>query len=500
MNYVIFRYQLNGDQAHSTLCNGGSPFRLNRSRILYILLLILFFIFALYQICYHFAGEDIQSWSNRVLPIILILSLSSSMYLLLRIQPILILSPLLWFFAACALYFGLGPLIYHYGDQISIWYVHQYYYVGESDLLRTNLLNTSGISLVIVAFLLGSKLFKIPYLKPTKLPGLKTFKKITLFLLIIGSVIKYLLYLPYVFGLTDFILPGSIMQLQTFVILSTIPMIIMIKNGMRKWFPILILVICSELFVSLMEFSKISFVMALIIPFIGLFVVNRRMYLVCLGVMLILGSYYFIFPIADYGRLELTKIHGIFFRGNFQERYEILKRYFLEKSSINNMSIPGHQSWWTRLNYANAQTFAMDQYDSGQRGTTFSLAIYTIIPRIIWKDKPVITEVGNVFNYLVTKNPDSASSPGIFAEAYWNGGWLAFFFACTYLGFLFAGFTKYSLIKIGKNEFYFLPIIILGIRIGIRCDGWFVSDYVGSLVIAIFMHLVLKVSFRKVRY
>ena len=32
--------------------------------------------------------------------------------------------------------------------------------------------------------------------------------------------------------------------------------------------------------------------------------------------------------------------------------------------------LPGVQSWWSRLNYANAQSFAMTAYDQGHSGDT----------------------------------------------------------------------------------------------------------------------------------
>ncbi len=486
-------------QGSSILFKRTLPLSLKQTRLLLILLGVLAFLFAIYQISYQFGDENIQSWVNKIFPMVFLFSLFFSAYILIKEQPPMIFSPLFWFFVACALYFGFGPLTYHYGHPISIWFMEQYYYVSESDLLRTNLLNTLGVGIVIIGFMIGSKFFKSPYPRAITLPDFTSLKKIVITFLLIGLPIKYLLYLPYVFGLTDFILPGSIMQLQILVSLSTIPMILMIEKGAKRWFPLLILLIGSELLTSLLEFGKLSLIIALMLPMLGLFIARRKIYILFISLILLVGMYYFIYPIANYGRSELTKIHGIFSRGSLQERYEIVKNYLFEGSGRHHGSLPGHQFWWTRLCYANAQTFAMTRYDSGLIGTTFSSAIYTVIPRFLWKDKPVISAVGNEFNYLVTRNPDSASAPGVFAEAYWNGGWILVIFTCLYLGFLFAGFTKYSLTKIVTNKFYLLPVMLIGIKMGIRPDGWFVVEYVGSVMVAIFLHLVLKATLYRFR-
>jgi len=196
-------------------------------------------------------------------------------------------------------------------------------------------------------------------------------------------------------------------------------------------------------------------------------------------------------PLIPYGRGEIFGKSGGFQQAGLGERLSILLSYFPFGGTTKHGTLVGHQPWWSRLNYANAQTFAMNRYDQGQPGDSFKLAIYAPIPRFIWFNKPSITDVGKEFNYLATGNYFSSSAPGFFAEAYWNGGYAMVFIACFYVGVLFCCFTYYSIKKMQNNELLFLPIIFLGIRMGFRPDGWFVAEYIGTPLIAIFTHLAL---------
>jgi hypothetical protein len=123
------------------------------------------------------------------------------------------------------------------------------------------------------------------------------------------------------------------------------------------------------------------------------------------------------------------------------------------------------------VNYANAQAFAMSCYELGRPGENFGFATYTIVPRIILLNKPSITDVGMDFNYLTNRSANSSSAPGIFAQAYWNGGWLLVVGACLYVEFLFIIFSHYVYKNITNSKFAYSPIILMGIRMGFCPDG-----------------------------
>jgi hypothetical protein len=139
------------------------------------------------------------------------------------------------------------------------------------------------------------------------------------------------------------------------------------------------------------------------------------------------------------------------------------------------------QGWWTRLCYANAQAFAMRQYDAGIAGETFGLILPAMVPRILWPDKPIMTP-GFEFNRLVTRNRRSSSAPGIFAEAYWNGGWPAVFLTAAYVGLLCSWFTRSAFRALSRRDIRWLPFGIGGLLMGASVTDWFASAYVGGAI------------------
>jgi len=433
---------------------------------------------------------------NKTIPGIFFLILLAAVYLLIKNNKMLIFTPIICFFCACALYFGFGPLIYHYGNVFSVWYVDQYFSISERDLLRTNVLNTMACLFVITGFLLGIKIIR--YKLPVQESSIKSInlKKIILFFLFIGVFIKYLFYIPYVFGLLNYTLPGSVMAFQYMIIISIIPMAVAIRGGHRFWKIPLVLVILSELTISILEFSKISFLITLIMSVMSFLIIKRRLWIVATGAITALMMYYLITPIIPYGREQIIRAHGPELRAGIAERIEILTDYFFWGDKYSIGSSPRHQAWWTRLNYANAQTYAMSCYENGLKGNSMSFALYLPIPRILWPGKPDISQIGRQFNYLITRNPFTASAPGFFAEAYWNGGWLLVLVSCLYVGIIFSIFGNYAIRQLAQSRYYLFPVVLLGMIMGFRPDGWFAMEYIGTPLIALIMHLGLNFIFR----
>jgi hypothetical protein len=151
--------------------------------------------------------------------------------------------------------------------------------------------------------------------------------------------------------------------------------------------------------------------------------------------------------------------------------------------------LPGVQSWWCRLNYANAQSFAMTAYDQGFSGDTFALGLFVFVPRLLYPDKPIMTP-GVEFNVLVDGNPNSQSAPGMFAEAYWNGGWPLAGLTFLFMGAFYWAWEVYAKRKLASLRLGYIPVIWLGLFSAIQQDAWFISGTIGILPIALAFHLL----------
>lgn len=141
----------------------------------------------------------------------------------------------------------------------------------------------------------------------------------------------------------------------------------------------------------------------------------------------------------------------------------------------------GDMSWWARLCYAPAQIFAMEMYDMDMKGNTFESIVTTVVPRIFWPDKPIITQ-GHEFSYLVKgAEGGGGSGPGAFSEGYWNAGWAGFLFVTISLGLMHAVLTWFNLARFRQGDLRWLPVAFVSVKAAYRVDDWFVATVFGAL-------------------
>jgi hypothetical protein len=156
--------------------------------------------------------------------------------------------------------------------------------------------------------------------------------------------------------------------------------------------------------------------------------------------------------------------------------YQVSSAYLTEESSQER----GTQTWWQRMCYANIQLFAIHQYEAGRPGESFQMALYAFVPRFLYPNKPIMTEVAVDFTEKLRGHRLSSTGIGIFGEAYWNLGWFGVLIISVYVGCLFVPLTRLALTMLARDEWFFLPCALIAMKMGYRLDGWFVPDYMGG--------------------
>ena len=119
------------------------------------------------------------------------------------------------------------------------------------------------------------------------------------------------------------------------------------------------------------------------------------------------------------------------------------------------------------------------------------------VPRAIWADKPVVTEVASDLNDAVFRFRSSNLAPTVFGEAYWNGGWWMVCFVGMFLGCVFYILTCLTYFRLKREGLSYLPLAILGMIYGQSIESWFVPTYVGGLPLMVVMWYFLKWFFPK---
>lgn len=406
-------------------------------------------------------------------------------------------SPLPWFFLVAGLYYGLGPLIYYFGNSATIDYLDAYYVVSRETLLKLAAINSTCVLLVSSVCYWSLALWpRMSYFTPRPMTTAEL-KKLTFVFLAIGVPVQYLIALPYEFQIIEVAVPGSILACGYFNYLAMFLLVYLMASGRagRLIKAIGITFIVAELLTRTLCFSKIQVLISLFMIFLGLFPNVKRKGLTAL--LFFCGSlaiYQVITPFVEWSRYEQIRYGR---RQGLSERLDIFFDYIdrgQRELEEGNREIQGS---WARFSFANAEAFAVESYDRGDPGDTFMFVVYGLIPRMFWPDKPTAT-AGDKFNYLVTGMDHTATSPSFIGEAYWNGGWFFTIVTAAYVGFIFSMFTKICVTAMSESDFRFLPLGFFGLFMGLRIEDWFAATYVMlvpiSVIYSVFICKVMDIG------
>ena len=433
-----------------------------------------------------------QTWyrpMNQIGPLVLFVTCGWASYSLVRRSSLAIWTPMPWFLFACAAYYGLGPLAFPFGTAETVDYMVRDFPVDDYWLLRTNVLNTVGVAVVCATVAIGTAVFRFPF--SSRGAGIQDYTKpIMWFFLAIGGTVKYAVTLPYALGLLPFVLPGSIQHLASLINAAIILLFVIIHRGDKKYYGLLYLVIGSELVAGLMTFSKLEVIMTVLSIMLGRFLCSPNLKrLILSGLAFAIFYAAVLSPFVLFARVAA----GGFGVSDVNDLHDTVGEYNrIGKDALATLQ-PGVQGWWARLNYTPVQAFVMNLYDTGATGETFSVLPYVFVPRLLFENKPLMSS-GKELTLLLTGDDSLGhTGVGVFGEAYWNGGWVMVACVSAYIGFLFSIFGQFSTTMLVEQKYAYLPVILIGVVMGLRPDDWFISTYVGSIIEAVVLLAVFAV-------
>jgi len=451
-----------------------------------------------YCVATEWLGMAAIRFLNHIGPAVLGVVCGACGYLSIKNSPIALWSPIPWFLLSCAGFYGLGPLAYHFATPETVSFLDGLYVVDEKSLLRTNLLNAAGIA--AVSFTIAITLL----MAPSSIGRMQPYnhvltKKLMWTFIAVAAPVKYFLVVPYIMGKLSYVPPGAFLHLADFLGSAIIVMFILLANGEKKYVPLLAIVLLSELAFGLLALSKTVMIQTALITCLGIWLYRRSIsVLITSGLAIIFVYSLVLSPFVLFARTVIGA-------SSAKETADVniaISAY--ESVGLNELAVlsPEVQGWWTRLSYANVQAFAMERFNEGNRGKTFDLFPYVFVPRIIDPDKPLM-HLGQDFTQLILGYEDTSHTGlGVFGEAYWNGGWPLVIVASMYVGVIIGIIARFAMFTMLSGEYIFLPIILLGIQLGLTgLTDWFVSTFVGGLIEAMFWLFLLYAlkAFLKVR-
>ncbi len=428
---------------------------------------------------------------NTIGPIVLVGLLGvSSLQMILR-DPNTIWTALFWFRAATAVYYGVGNLVPVLGDEATITSLQGFYPFDDHDVWKLNLIYALSCFILLLSANLTIGMSRFTSVHDVALQRDREAQGSVLFavgmaFLVLGGVIKYFFVIPYYFRLSSFILPESITTFANFTYAAMYLLTVWALEYRRSAMPLIVLFVILDITIGILTLQKYAVLISLIIFALAFLHSNLSILkLAVIGVMLLV-AYAVLVPIVELSRFQFNTRFGADQAAGFSDRFDIVWNSFTVAQSYVQAQDdnPGtRNAALSRISYVNQSAYAVDQYDSGTPGHSLDNIFVVFVPRLFWPDKPIITQIASDYNNAITGNPFSQSSPGLFADAYWNNGWTGVVIAAFLLGIFFAFLSLYSLRVLHKGQWLYFPIVLLAMKQGFRVDGYLVADMVGGAVI-----------------
>ena len=458
------------------------------STLLLGLLSIFLFSISIFFLSFYFALiPDYKSFNIGIFISIIIYNLFYAMAIAMdKNISYILFTPLFWYKFISTLFYGIGPLVYYFGSTITIAYMQRYFFTTDETLSKIILIYIIAICLVDFIFLILNHFFPLP----NQLPVKSTNKKLLLFFtLTIGLFFKYVIIFPLTtLGINA---PGISHVFSTFIYIG---IFLLYSIGQtNNFYKILFYILVGiEMGSSFLVLSKEYLYMSIMFASFVVFFYNKNLKnIVITG---LISAFLYIAVIQNLFLVLRSSGEGNFGITSGREVSIALDaaKKMRNATMMEGDSLGSFQSWWDRLSYVKYQGYAVEAYDMGYPGETFKNFKYIFIPRFIYPEKPNLNP-GAAYNSLVqgsfSERAPNSTGPGIFVEAYWNGGWLYVVLTIIYFSFLLFYSSKVIIKNLKEKNYTILLFSVNAIYIGRSIDSWFVGTYGGFVFNTIIIYL-----------
>ena len=398
----------------------------------------------------------------------------------------ILFSPLFWYKFISTLFYGIGPLAYYFGSSVTVEVMNLYFFITDQTLCKIALIYITIICLTDFIFLVLNHLSPLP----KNLSYKNTNKKLLLFYALgIGLFSKYVIIFPSTYlGINA---PGVFHVFSTFIYVGIFLLYSIGQTNYiyRVLFYILVLI---EMGSSFLVLSKEYLYMSVIFSSFVVFFYNKNIKSIFLtgavaGILyvFVIQNLFLVLRSSSEGNFGITSTTEL------ESAFDTAKT-IRGGAVVNGQNVASFEAWWDRLSYVKYQGYAVEAYDMQYAGETFQQFKYIFIPRILYPEKPNLNP-GAAYNSLVqnsfSEKASNSTGPGLFVEAYWNGGWLYLILTIIYFSFLLFYFSKIVIKNLQEKNYLILMLAVNAIYIGRSIDDWFVGRYGGFILNMIILYL-----------
>jgi hypothetical protein len=436
-----------------------------------------------------------EDWINTIGLIGFSVVLAWAAYRQMKLNVASLWTPMMWYRVALLSYYGIGSLVPIWTNAETQELMKGFYSYFPYEIVKLNLVITTFHLVFIAAtkilFISISSKSVSNLLRNRTLISPSNFNMIVFgsMCLVVGSVVNYFIIFPQVVGWVNLSLFSTLVNLSVLSWLGYFMVIFWgLENKRREFIIWPISLALGECVIGFFAMSKSVMLMPLVMIGIAFIYHRRSLFRISLFAGCFVTLFMFLAPIVTHVR----DMNGKYYDSAVpaKEIPGLYLSYFT--TGLESDQFADVETGWMRLSFVNAGTFVINQYDHGMPGNSYRYWKIVWIPRIIYPQKPIITDVGRELSYAANGNYNSSSSAGLAAEAYWNGGWLLLISIAIFLALVFGLWTIYSYEVIQRKAWHLFFIVLIGMRMALRVDGAFVSDILGPIALVILAHIALE--------
>jgi hypothetical protein len=414
---------------------------------------------------------------------------------MIRVDARYVCTALFWFRISTAVYFGVGTYAVFIANDFTRLYLESFHQFFDEDVLKMNLVVSLSVALVLVAAKIviiaaGGESRHGPSASISGESGPRSLPAVGTLFLVAGLAVTYGLKVPQDFGWITEQLPGVLVGLSRLTTVGIFMLTLWSLERARWFLPIITAIAGVEMLFSLLLFAKSGILMTLMMYLLA-FLWNKvtiRRALLCAAV--VVGTYVSLDGLVGYGRSEVETSGNV--QAGFGRRLEIVGSYFMPNAAEGFQDVE-RQGALLRISYVNAATFVISLYDSGIPAEWPSLLPAVFVPRFLWPEKPIISDVGIDIYELGTGRRTSSVGAGVFADAYFAMGWTGVLVYMPIYGLILGLLTLVASNVLHEAKWLLFPVVLLAMSMGLRTDGHYLVDVAGASVIIAGMYVVLLV-------
>ncbi len=389
-------------------------------------------------------------------------------------------------------YIGVGSLVPIFVNAETRDMLTQFFFFFPKDSAKYNLVNL----VYMLVFMLTARFLVLGFVAKSAVPTFG-FERARLDLTVMGWGLLAIGYLFQFFinmrAHMDLLEGASPLLFNELGLAGQIGIFFLAYEGLKRSRGLVYVAVASAILFSalgMVLFSKTVAVFPLIMLALGFIFHEATARRIVVSFVGIVSFFMFLAGLVPFGRDAANQVATTDVPSSIAVRIDAIGRYL--SGERDSYGVSELQTGWARLSYVNAGTFAINRFDAGQPGNSLRDAPLVWIPRIIYPDKPVITEIGREFSYAANGNYGSQATPALPSEGYWNFGWPGVIAFAVMIGGLFTFWSLYTIAVVRSEAWHLFIIVLMGMRVWLRIDGMFVPDILGPIGFAFLGHFALQ--------